>query len=759
MAKQLKSIKFPGLEDTYLIPQKLSDLEQDIDTGTLKPDTGLDSMIPVTTSGATGTGDKSDPTPQATNRATIALGRYTRATGKQAMAVNYQSRAYGENSFVANSNNEVNAKNSAAFGHSNTINATNADGSELEAAFVVGTENTASKSNQTVIGAFSKADEKAAFIIGDGSQDDKRSNAFVVTSTRNNDDTISRMYSFGNIDIDEATFNLMSFDAQHPIFQRPPMGEGTNDHSILQLENENEMSGSYSVALGRKNIVSSNDSMAVGRGNTTMGHNSFVANANNTVKGLHGTAFGYSNTVRENTEAGFAIGMGTIASSSAQMVQGTFNVEDVNNKYAHIVGGGSHSNDRKNIHTLDWDGNAVYAGKVTAGAEPTEDMDLTTKVYVDNLCAKAGDPVLKSGTGLDSMMPAATSGSTGTGDEKDPEPQATNRATIALGRYTRATGKQAMAVNYQSKAYGENSFVANSNNEVNATNSAAFGHSNIILGTNADGTKVEAGFVAGTGNTVSKSNQTVLGTFNEQNDDAIFIIGDGSEKNKRHNAFTIRSVRNDDDTVTRTFGFGRANVTESTFNLMAFDAENPLFQRKSMGGTDPHMILQLNNGNTGCGYSVVLGRNNTVSGSDSIALGIGNTVEGLKSFAVNSLNTVSGEISAAFGNRNEVQGTCNIALGGNNNKVLGTNSVVAGHMNISNGNNQFVVGVCNIEDSDALFIVGNGTSNDIRSNAFVVNRDGTVKINDVVMPTIYSGTEEPDKFEGKDGDIYIMYEE
>ena len=27
------------------------------------------------------------------------------------------------------------------------------------------------------------------------------------------------------------------------------------------------------------------------------------------------------------------------------------------------------------------------------------------------------------------------------------------------------------------------------------------------------------------------------------------------------------------------------------------------------------------------------------------------------------------------------------------------------------------------------------------------------------IPKIYSGTEEPDNFEGKDGDIYIMYEE
>lgn len=191
---------------------------------------------------------------------------------------------------------------------------------------------------------------------------------------------------------------------------------------------------------------------------------------------------------------------------------------------------------------------------------------------------------------------------------------------------------------------------------------------------------------------------------------------------------------------------------------MRFDAEHPLFQRRSMGGTDPHMILQLEGGNSGVAYSVVLGRNNTVSKADSAALGINNTISGEASFAINRGNIVSGNMSSAFGNRNEVQGTCSTALGGNTNVISGSNSAAIGHMNIASGNEQFVTGIYNEEDTDALFIVGNGTS-DVRSNAFSVNRDGTVKINGIVMPTIYSGTEEPDNFEGKDGDIYIMYEE
>lgn len=58
-------------------------------------------------------------------------------------------------------------------------------------------------------------------------------------------------------------------------------------------------------------------------------------------------------------------GFGTVASGKYQHVQGKYNVEDTEGRYAHIVGGGSDA-ERRNIHTLDWEGNAEYAWDVTA---------------------------------------------------------------------------------------------------------------------------------------------------------------------------------------------------------------------------------------------------------------------------------------------------------------------------------------------------------------------------------------------------------
>jgi hypothetical protein len=45
-----------------------------------------------------------------------------------------------------------------------------------------------------------------------------------------------------------------------------------------------------------------------------------------------------------------------------------FNIEDTNEKYVSIVGNGTNYNNRSNAHTLDWDGNAWFAGTIEGTA-------------------------------------------------------------------------------------------------------------------------------------------------------------------------------------------------------------------------------------------------------------------------------------------------------------------------------------------------------------------------------------------------------
>jgi hypothetical protein len=102
-------------------------------------------------------------------------------------------------------------------------------------------------------------------------------------------------------------------------------------------------SGRYSHAQGQNTTASGEGSHSEGLDTTASGHNSH------------------------------AEGSGTIASSECQHVQGKFNVKDTTNTYAHIVGNGTYDltagkERRSNAHTLDWKGNAWYAGTVECTA-------------------------------------------------------------------------------------------------------------------------------------------------------------------------------------------------------------------------------------------------------------------------------------------------------------------------------------------------------------------------------------------------------
>ena len=84
----------------------------------------------------------------------------------------------------------------------------------------------------------------------------------------------------------------------------------------------------------------------------------------------------------ENTtasgHASFAEGFYTVASGNYQHAQGQYNIEDSDNKYAHIVGNGDLSK-RSNAHTLDWDGNAWFAGDIYVGSTSGANKDEGSK--------------------------------------------------------------------------------------------------------------------------------------------------------------------------------------------------------------------------------------------------------------------------------------------------------------------------------------------------------------------------------------------
>ena len=83
-----------------------------------------------------------------------------------------------------------------------------------------------------------------------------------------------------------------------------------------------------------------------------------------------------------------AEGQGTIARGNAQHVQGKYNIEDTSGKYAHIQGNGT-SSARSNAHTVDWSGNAWFAGNVIVGGTSQTDGATLAKSDLSNIDSSA----------------------------------------------------------------------------------------------------------------------------------------------------------------------------------------------------------------------------------------------------------------------------------------------------------------------------------------------------------------------------------
>ena len=132
-------------------------------------------------------------------------------------------------------------------------------------------------------------------------------------------------------------------------------------------------SGYCSHAEGYETKASGSYSHAEGYRTTASGHYSHAEGADTTVSG----------------ERSHAEGDGTTASGDFSHVQGKYNIEDTSNKYADIIGNGTFGK-RSNAATVDWEGNAWYAGDLYTGSTSGTNKDegskkLATEEYVNSV--------------------------------------------------------------------------------------------------------------------------------------------------------------------------------------------------------------------------------------------------------------------------------------------------------------------------------------------------------------------------------------
>ena len=155
-------------------------------------------------------------------------------------------------------------------------------------------------------------------------------------------------------------------------------------------------SGENSHAEGYQTIASKNYSHAEGSYTTASGHSSHAEGSSTTAIGYHSHAEG-----NYSTASGFsshAEGSYTKASGDHSHVQGKCNIEDTSSIYADIIGNGTSNTARSNAATVDWNGNAWFAGDVYVGSTSGTNKDegskkLATEEYVNNSIAAGGTDI------------------------------------------------------------------------------------------------------------------------------------------------------------------------------------------------------------------------------------------------------------------------------------------------------------------------------------------------------------------------------
>lgn len=162
--------------------------------------------------------------------------------------------------------------------------------------------------------------------------------------------------------------------------------EGTYNASTNKIATISDVPTNLENGTGTNSIKLTNSGSATG--NFSVSLNGSASGTSAVAEGAASASGDYSHAEGGGTIASgdysHAEGLWTVAASDYQHVFGKYNITDSNDTYVEIVGNGIDDNNQSNAYTLDWNGNGVYAGKVTVGADPTNAMDVATKQYVDN---------------------------------------------------------------------------------------------------------------------------------------------------------------------------------------------------------------------------------------------------------------------------------------------------------------------------------------------------------------------------------------
>ncbi len=356
----------------------------------------------------------------------FAEGYHTRAAGERSHVEGDQNYATGMGTHSEGGDNKAIGNYSHAEGRNNTANGENSHtegsytttGASASNAHVEGYHTTASKSSAHAEGSYTEASGSSSHAEGGGciaSGNDAHAEGSKTTASADCTHTEGEG-TLANWSCAHAEgYYTRAFDVNTHAEGNCTMAAGDDAHAEGGISSGNDIVGTITAINQEKlqvtvtglptfesyqdHLCSSTTSfsgdkfIATGASGTftvtkwdsgfTVGGN-FYVRLRNIAEGAQSHAEGRHTIAHGNCS--HAEGIGTYARGVAQHVQGKWNVIDSSS--LSIVGNGTGPTARSNAYKLDASGNGTYAGKITVGAGPTDNMDVATKKYVDDTDTK-----------------------------------------------------------------------------------------------------------------------------------------------------------------------------------------------------------------------------------------------------------------------------------------------------------------------------------------------------------------------------------
>ena len=487
---------------------------------------------------------------------------------------------------------------------------------------------------------------------------------------------------------------------------------GSNNESLgnnsFTTGEENVASGTRSHAEGYKTKALSENAhaegyntQAIGSHAHTEGHTTeakYCAHAEGHTTKAHGN---YSHTEGQETEtlkawahaegyktisdsyAGHAEGYGTKVTTDYAHVQGKWNEIDTEKKYVHLVGWGSSDTDRKNIHTLDTNGNAWYKGDVVGNG-----ISLAT-VNSNEMTAKTNaSTAIKKATNAESTANTAQT----TANNANTKASNAEKKVAVLEEYSGI-----IDIPYLNKIQPTNKAIYRVPHNYLARDGKFYDHAAIYTVEDYTQFTIPATQMIKDSQGNDKVQYSIGDDVNQKKyycyyNNVHYILGSDTVRSQVFNGRTyVGTVTDPEDAKENTYGVFKV------YTLYMY-VENVGYVRLNTDKTKGYFADRFNS------------PDNKPTGSFSTTIGIRTNALGYA--------TLSG------GDSSEAIGPESVAIGAANIAEEYASSVFGNH-NIARGQSQSVRGKYNEPlGNDFLDIVGNGTSIYNRKNAYTLDKDG-----------------------------------